>query len=215
MYFLIDHENVSNNGYKGSEFLLPEDTVEIFYSNSSKNIMSGVFKDMEQAICNIKICKLYQTRKNALDFYITSRLGELVGNGFDGNIAIVSGDQGFKSVQEYWANVTLNRKKVYLVPTIADAIVCAGEVNTRTKILRERMKSISIENEYAKYEEKNRMRKILVEKFRDTNLFDKVDQIEKVCENSSSKKIVYLDALKRFGKREGLFVYQCIKDLVG
>lgn len=215
MYFLIDHENVSNNGYKGSEFLLPEDTVEIFYSNSSKNIMSGVFKDMEQARCNIKICKLYQTRKNALDFYITSRLGELVGNGFDGNIAIVSGDQGFKSVQEYWANVTLNRKKVYLVPTIADAIVCAGEVNTRTKILRERMKSISIENEYAKYEEKNRMRKILVEKFRDTNLFDKVDQIEKVCENSSSKKIVYLDALKRFGKREGLFVYQCIKDLVG
>ena len=215
MYFLIDHENVSNNGYKGSEFLLPEDTVEIFYSNSSKNIMSGVFKDIEQARCNIKICKLYQTRKNALDFYITSRLGELVGNGFDGNIAIVSGDQGFKSVQEYWANVTLNRKKVYLVPTIADAIVCAGEVNTRTKILRERMKSISIENEYAKYEEKNRMRKILVEKFRDTNLFDKVDQIEKVCENSSSKKIVYLDALKRFGKREGLFVYQCIKDLVG
>ena len=215
MYFLIDHENVSNNGYKGSEFLLPEDTVEIFYSNSSKNIMSGVFKDMEQARCNIKICKLYQTRKNALDFYITSRLGELVGNGFDGNIAIVSGDQGFKSVQEYWANVTLNRKKVYLVPTIADAIVCAGEVNTRTKILRERMKSISIENEYAKYEEKNRIRKILMEKFRDTNLFDKVDQIEKVFENSSSKKIVYLDALKRFGKREGLFVYQCIKDLVG
>ena len=215
MYFLIDHENVSNNGYKGSEFLLSEDTVEIFYSNSCKNIMSGLFKDMEMAGCNIKICKLYQTRKNALDFYITSRLGELVGNGFDGNIAIVSGDQGFKSVQEYWANVTLNRKKVYLVPTIADAIVGAGEVNARTKILRERMKSISIENEYAKYEEKNRIRKILMEKFRDTNLFDKVDQIEKVFENSSSKKIVYLDALKRFGKREGLFVYQCIKDLVG
>ena len=215
MYFLIDHENVSNNGYKGSEFLLPEDTVEIFYSNSSRNIMSGLFKDMEQARCNIKICKLYQTRKNALDFYITSRLGELVGNGFDGNIAIVSGDQGFKSVQEYWANVNLNKKKVYLVPTIADAIVCAGEVNARTKILRERMKSISIENEYAKYEEKNRIRKILMEKFQDTNLFDKVDQIEKVFENSSSKKIVYLDSLKRFGKREGLFVYQCIKDLVG
>ena len=215
MYFLIDHENVTNNGYKGTEFLLPEDTIEIFYSNSCKNIMLGLFEDMEMAGCNIKICKLYQTRKNALDFYITSKVGELIGNGYDGNIIIVSGDQGFKSVQEYWTNVTLNKKKVYLVPTIADAIVCAGEVNNRTKILRERMKSVSIENEYAKYEEKNRIRKILIEKFQDTNLIDKVDQIEKVFENSSSKKIVYLDSLKRFGKREGLFVYQCIKDLVG
>lgn len=136
MYFLIDHENVSNNGYKGSEFLLSEDTVEIFFSNSSKNIMSGLFKDMEQAGCNIKICKLYQTRKNALDFYITSRVGELVGSGFNGNIAIVSGDQGFKSVQEYWTKVTLNKKQICLVPTIADAIASAGEANERTNIQR-------------------------------------------------------------------------------
>lgn len=215
MYFLIDHENVSNNGYKGSEFLLSEDTVEIFFSNSSKNIMSGLFKDMEQAGCNIKICKLYQTRKNALDFYITSRLGELVGNGFNGNIAIVSGDQGFKSVQEYWANVTLNKKKVYLVPTIANAIVCAGEVNDRTNILRERMKTVSIENEYAKYEERDKIHKILLEKFKDTRLLDKVNEIEKIYEEKSSKKIMYLDSIKRFGKRDGLFVYQYIKELVG
>ena len=215
MYFLIDHENVNNNGYKGSEFLLPEDTVEIFYSNSCKNIMSGLFKDMEMAGCNIKICKLFQTRKNALDFYITSRVGELIGDGYDGSITIVSGDQGFKSVQEYWTNVTSNKKKVYLVPTIADAIVCAGEVNDRTKILRERMKSVSIENEYARYEEKNRIRRILIEKFKDTGFCDKVNEIEKIYEEKSSKKIMYLDSIKRFGKKDGLFIYQCVKELVG
>lgn len=215
MYFLIDHENVSNNGYKGSEYLLSEDTVEIFFSNNSKNIMTGLFGDMERAGCNIKICKLYQTRKNALDFYITSRLGELIGKCVEGNIAIISGDQGFKSVQEYWMKVAFEKKKIGLFPTIADAIACSGEGSSRTSILRERLKTVSIENEYTKYQEKNKIHRILEEKFKDTELFEKVEQIEKIFENHSSKKMLYLDSLKMFGKKEGLIVYHCIKDLVG
>ena len=78
MYFLIDHENVTNNGYKGTEFLLPEDTIEIFYSNSCKNIMLGLFEDMEMAGCNIKICKLYQTRKMHWIFILQVRWENLL-----------------------------------------------------------------------------------------------------------------------------------------
>ena len=66
-----------------------------------------------------------------------------------------------------------------------------------------------------KYQEKNKIHRILEEKFKDTELFEKVEQIEKIFENHSSKKMIYLDSLKMFGKKEGLFVYHCIKDLVG
>ena len=118
-------------------------------------------------------------------------------------------------MREYWTNVSSNKKNIVLSPTIADAIASAGEGNERTSILKERLKSVSIENEYAKYEQKNKIHRILMQKFRDTNLFGKIDEIEKVFEKTSSKKIVYLDSLKKFGKREGLFVYNCIKDLVG
>lgn len=90
MYFLIDHENVKSNGYKGADYLLPEDTVEIFYSECCKNISQGLFKDMKESGCEIKICKLCQTRKNALDFYITSRLGEMIGNFYQSDLKIQS-----------------------------------------------------------------------------------------------------------------------------
>lgn len=215
MYFLIDNENVKNTGYRGVNFLLPEDTIEIFYSDSCKNITQGLFQYMEQSGCEIRICKLQQSRKNALDFYIVSRLGELIGNGYQGNAAIISGDQGFKSVQEYWKKCATIRKQIVLAPTIADAIVYANESNNRTKMLREQLKNVSLENEFARYDEKNKMHKLLRERFENTQFIERLDEIQEVLEEKSSKKIVYLDSLKRFGKKDGIYVFNQIKELVG
>lgn len=215
MYFLIDHENVKSNGYKGADYLLPEDTVEIFYSECCKNISQGLFKNMKESGCEIKICKLCQTRKNALDFYIASRLGEMIGNGCQDNMAIISADQGFKSVRDYWQKRSEMKKRITLANTIADAIVSANEANNRTKMLREQLKMVSIENEFVRYEEKMRIRKFLSERFENTEFEDKLDVIEGIVEEKAGRKVLYLSSLKNFGKKNGVYIYNCIKELVG
>ena len=95
MYFAIDYENVGNNGMKGSEYLSEEDTVEIFFSAAGPTISQGIFENMKNAKCRLLICKLQNQRKNALDFYIATRLGEMIGRGYQESIAIISNDKDF------------------------------------------------------------------------------------------------------------------------
>lgn len=116
---------------------------------------------MKDSGCEIKICKLKQARKNALDFYITSRLGELIGSGYQGNAAIISGDHGFKSVQEYWRDCTKGKKKIGLSLSVADAIIAMNEVGKRTGEVRRLMQPVSIENEFSRYEKNEKIRKML------------------------------------------------------
>lgn len=101
MHFLVDFENVKNNGLKDIEYLLTEDSVELFFSDATPTIAKGIFEHLKKFGYEIKICKLPNPRKNALDFYITSRTGELLGGGHQEPIAIISNDKDFKSLQEY------------------------------------------------------------------------------------------------------------------
>lgn len=214
MYFLVDHENVNNSGYQGVEYLLPEDTIEIFYSESSKNIHNGIFRLIKDSGCDIKICKLKQVRKNALDFYIVSRLGELIGSGYQGNSAIISGDHGFKSVQEYWRNCTKHKRRIGLALSVADAIIAMNEPGSRTGEVKMQMKPVSIETEFARYEENEKVRRQLAECFRDTEYIGKLDEIERIFIKKGGNKTLYLDSLKQFGKRDGVVVYNRMKGLV-
>jgi len=50
--------------------------------------------------CEFEICRLKKARKNALDFYIVTRLGEIFGSGYQGVAAIISQDDGFRSAKE-------------------------------------------------------------------------------------------------------------------
>ena len=42
MQFMVDFENTGSAGLRGASFLLPEDTVTIFYSESSDKAESGL-----------------------------------------------------------------------------------------------------------------------------------------------------------------------------
>ena len=46
MQFMIDFENTGSAGLRGASFLLPEDTVTIFYSESSDKAESGFMSDL-------------------------------------------------------------------------------------------------------------------------------------------------------------------------
>ena len=106
MQFMIDFENTGSAGLRGASFLLPEDTVTIFYSESSDKAESGFMSDIFASGCVCRGYKLFRSGKNSLDFYIASELGRIFGNGYAGKAAIVSKDQGFKGVAD------LDRKSV-------------------------------------------------------------------------------------------------------
>lgn len=214
MYFLINFENVKNNGMKGSEHLLTEDTVELFFSDATPTMANGIFENIKNSGCKVKICKLQNQRSNALDFYIASRLGELIGSGYQEPIAIISNDKDFKSVQEYWRERSDSQRRILLSGTITASIIAANQATERTRILRDQEKMVSIEIEYAKYEEARHIHQMLAKQFEGTEYADHLAEIEKIYENRNNKKVLYLNSLKRFGKKNGIQIYHQIKQIV-
>lgn len=214
MYFLIDFENVKNRGMKGSEHLLAEDTIELFFSSTTPMMSKGIFETIKKSGCELKICKLQNQRSNALDFYIASRLGELIGSVYQEPIAIISNDKDYKSVQEYWRECSDAKRRILLSGTMTAGIIAANQATERTRMLREQEKMVSIEVEYAKYEETKRIHQILAGQFADTEFAEQLSEIEKVYLNRNNKKVLYLDSLKRFGRKNGIQIYNQMKKIV-
>ena len=111
MLFLIDYENVGNAGMKGYEYLEAQDHVILFYSEARKYMERGILDSIAASDCTFEICKLYKMGKNALDFYIATRLGELIGQGCEEIPAIISNDGGFQAVRDFWEKRQTIRKR--------------------------------------------------------------------------------------------------------
>ena len=110
IHFMIDFENTGSRGLQGAEYLQPNDSVTIFYSQACMKIEQRRFCQVKESGCDFHICKLQKPGKNALDFYIASRIGEICGQGYMGMTAIVSNDTGFQAVREYWKNCAASLK---------------------------------------------------------------------------------------------------------
>ena len=79
--FLIDFENTRSRVLQGTEYLLSDDFVTIFYSQACLLIEHGRFRQIEESGCGLDIYKSQSKGKNALDFYIAFRIGEIYGQG--------------------------------------------------------------------------------------------------------------------------------------
>ena len=161
MNFMIDFENTRDRGLDGVEYLTKEDSVTIFYSNSCKKIGQGRLQQIIDSKCEFDICCLQNTGKNALDFYIASRIGEIYGSGFSGTTAIVSKDNGFKAVKDYWKSCSCEQRNIILKPVIQESILSANEDSVRRLIIKEKLKDVDISIEFKKYEERIKIRKRL------------------------------------------------------
>ena len=214
MYFLIDFENVKNTGMRGTEYLLPTDHVIVFYSDSSPNMETRFLEDIKKSKCSFEICKLVKHGKNALDFYIATKLGEIFGKGFLGQIAVISCDSGFQALREYWANCADSPHRVVLNNSIERAIISANEANSRTAESRNSMRNIDIGNFFAAYEESRKLQKLLEEAFADTAFSSQTNEIEDILKNGKTAKVIYLNTLHRFGRKNGLTVYRTLKNCV-
>lgn len=213
MLFLIDYENVGNAGMKGFEYLDAGDHVIIFYSDARKNVERRVVETISSCGCVFEVCKLCQTGKNALDFYIVSRLGELIGGGYDGVAVIVSRDGGFRAVRDYWEKRAKHRRRMCLAPSIEDGIVSGNEGNARTQELKRLRESLNIGGYYGLYAERIRTRSILEKLFEGTEYENVTDEIQSLIQGKEKTlKVIYLGSLHRFGRKHGLEIYHKLRE---
>lgn len=212
MYFLIDYENVNYAGLEGTEFLEKGDTISFFYSNVCDKIVSYRMKDIEKSGCNFEICKLKTVRKNGLDFYIASKVGEIFAANPDAKIAIISADNGFQSVLDYWRPRLRKQNQLVRRKTIAKALICVNGEEDRKKLVTENMEILELQTVFAKYEERKRIVAGITNIFADTEYESLISQIVDVVIASEKPRVLYLTSLKSFGKKNGTEVYRKIKD---
>lgn len=213
MHFMIDYENTGSSGLHGAVELLREDMVTIFYSQSCEKMEKGLLQQLENSGCLIESCKLVRTAKNALDFYIATKVGEVIGQGYEGKIAIVSRDCGYKAIKEYWESCAPKKRRIVLGASIEQCILSANENSERAERIRERLRRVSLEAELARYEEKLRIRHYLEEAFAGTEYAEIVKDLQGILEKKKGNKILYLDTVKRFGMKDGLQIYGKVKEL--
>lgn len=212
MLFLIDYENVGNAGMRGCDYLNTQDHVIVFYSEAKKHMEQRALEAVSGSGCTFEVCKLCKTGKNALDFYIATRLGELFGEGYEGIAVIVSNDSGFQAVRDYWEKRAGHKRKVVLSNCIEDGIVSGNENNERTRELRRLREKLAIGGYYSVYTERMRIKTVLRKIFEGTQYESKIEEIQNMLDGKEkNSKIIYLDSLHLFGRKGGLEVYNKIK----
>lgn len=214
MYFMVDMENTGSQGLQGTEYLMAEDCITLFFSQSCRKIEQGKLQDIWDSGCKMKICPLKNPGKNALDFYIASGIGEIYGTGYEGMTVIVSGDKGFQAVQDYWRCCTSHPRRIILRKNIELGILASNENSERRKTIQRKLQETDLETEYRKQQERMRIRKELEEEFADTEYAGMIGQIAMVVEGKKDNKVLYLDSLKQFGRKKGVEIYHRIKQVV-
>lgn len=214
MYFMVDLENTGSRGLQGAEYLTAEDSITLFYSEACKRIERGRLQQMKDSGSRLDICRLQNSGKNALDFYIASRIGETYGAGYEGTTVVISNDKGFRAVQDYWRSCAVCQKRIILKPDIEQGILASNESSERKRVIQKKLQEVDLQAEYKKHEEHMRIRRELEERFADTEYAGMVEQILLVVEGRKAHKVLYLDSLKRFGRKDGVEIYRRIRQMV-
>lgn len=215
MHFLVDYENVRNLGMRGTEFLLSSDCVILFYSDAALAIEQRHLQNIQHARCGFETCKLLIKRKNGLDFYIASKAGALFGAEQCRNLVIVSNDNGFQAVRDYWQERSGTKHRVALSESIEHGILTVNENSERANLIRSYRKTVDIGQFSAAYQERQRIQRTLSAAFADTEFCDRLPDIQSILEEGATPKVIYLDSLRRFGRKGGQEVYRILKSCKG
>ncbi len=110
-HYLIDYENVNNDGLSGAEELGGNDFVYIFSTRHAAKItfeMLSTFNSTSLKVYNVP------ARKQSVDMHLVSYLGSLIGKyGENANYIIVSKDTDYDNIIAFWKkqnNVEISRR---------------------------------------------------------------------------------------------------------
>ena len=214
MYFLVDFENVRSGGLRGVDYLDNSDYLTIFFSNAAHSCENRYLEDIERSGCHFDTCKLKNTGKNGLDFYIATRVGEFYGTGHKDRVAIISKDQGYKAVRDYWDVRLPAINKIIISPSVERSLIASNDNSDRVKRLKNQLSGVDIDVFRARYEERMKLQELLKQIFGDTDYASKMPEIQDMVEEGKTPKVIYLNSLHRFGRKQGLEIYSRIKPML-
>ena len=113
--FLIDLENVKNQGMIGLEALAAEDRVFIFYSENANSLSIPTIQAMNNSKATIDYVHLQRSGRNAMDFQIVALLGFLIGSERAGQFCIVSQDNGYLAPVEFFMDHAADQLDVHVL----------------------------------------------------------------------------------------------------
>ena len=194
-YYLIDYENVNVSGLNGVSKLIENDFVIIFYSENAETLTFGMHRRINESKANIKFQKVLVKEKNALDFQLCSYLGFLIrdtmtGENLENSYFIVSNDNGYSALPDYWKKFGVNLK---IVSNLAKDEVKKSEI----KSTPQNNKVNDLEKELSK---------ILKNK---TDIAEAV----KIINNSKTKVEINSNLGKNFHQKAGE-IYKAIKKFI-
>ena len=193
MIVYVDLENVNEKGLTGLHFLNENDILYIFYSCQVPRLKKEYWDISNEKNLTIRTKKLYKTVKNGLDFYIASQLGADTILYPEEEFAIISEDNDFEGIKDYWARVASKKHKVFLAPNIKEALKCSP--NKRGDYVRSTEVLLPVES----------MERTSVSK----------DNIEELLEMAEEKglRFTYNYCLRTF-KKEGVSIYRRLKGIL-
>ena len=206
MHFLVDFENVHSSGLRGGDLLTYSDNVTFFYSDAAPKVETGVLRVLFAAGVGLSAIKLKTTRKNALDFYISTSLGELFGRGYDAPAAIISKDGGYAATVEYWANHTPSR----LVVVEGSIIEClkAVQKDSRSRTAIDMLRPVKIDEAIASYAV-SRCRHMDLVKTLNVD-YPTADRIMTLVEGGVTGRALYNAMVKLLGRAVGQEAYKAL-----
>lgn len=216
MYFLVDYENVKNDGLRGVEFLTDQDTLILFYSKAASHCEKRYLEKITQSGCNVEIYKLVKTGKNGLDFYIATKVGEIFGSGEKGPLVIISKDGGFQAVRDYWEKVSNSKNRVHLSTNIEKGIVAGGENNSRFQNVKVSLESTDMEKFFSAYAKGQEFQDAVGKVLLGCGYKNDVPAVLKLLkkENMDNKMAIYMALIQKFGQKKGLKIYHIIKPVL-
>jgi hypothetical protein len=215
----VDYENVSlSGGLRGAEYLNSRDRLLVFYSEICGKIRNIDYEKIKKAKCDFKIHKLINPGKNALDFYIATRVGMEYQKG-ERQLVIVSKDKGFSAVRDFINAIpcTVNRKIVQS-SSIEQGLLMLSDVGNehRRSVIAENNGLRDIAEAQAYIQAKADLRDAIEEALMGTRFEKESSKIIDFVDSDikPSKKMIYSNTLHEYGIKDGLELYRILKEVV-
>lgn len=213
---LVDYENVKD--LKGVELLNPNDTFILFYSGTCKNVSREFIDYIYESQCHFRTVKLKNTGKNALDFYIAAECGILAERGAK-EIGILSADSGYNAVIDFFsAEPSINNVKIFKAKTLEKLLLgFTGKTDIcRKDIIKTRNLVCNLDEQTQIIKKHNKATDRLKSFLINTELESKLCEIVNFLTECTahSKKELYIASLHYFGRRDGIEIYNFLKDKI-
>ena len=227
-YYLIDFENVNEEGLNGIFDLDESAFIYLFYTEKSLKISLDFLNDLllKGLKASLTLFKV-PAGKQSLDSHIHSYLGYLIGLKEDAKYYIVSKDKGYSKIIDFW-NYNLNSEIVYSYTSInlkmeADAKVIEVKTDDKVKIKVEPPKKKPVTKVEIKKPSKaldktslnNSIQTVLSKQKYENEVISFVAKTAtKNFNQESPKKEIYQSIIKEYGQKKGLEIYNLIKVLL-